>query len=188
VSFNQPTRLPAGYSLRLVLENKNGIYYLVLFFILVVTVIVLCDARTSTLVKIASILYLPLTVLVATSLFGQSEVRSAHNIEGERLLGMMIKLNKRTCAYIGFREFDIYIFINGLFVESNHRNRGLGSYLISYCLQVTTKNAYLVCQNNLISFYRRHGFINVNYSDVPPELLKWRNHRSLNLMVFRQGS
>ena len=149
---------------------------------------VLLSVTVSMLSKVLIVFFIPQTVFAIIFLFRTSEVETTQDIEREVLVGMSIKFKRRTCAYVFFREFDMYVFINGLFVEPNHRNRGLGSYLISYCIQNLTKDTYLICKNNLRSFYRRHGFIDVNYSNIPPELLRWRNHRSLNLMVLRQGN
>lgn len=68
--------------------------------------------------------------------------------------------------------------INGLFVESDWRNKGLASCLINCLIQEASKPAslkaiYLVCKNNLVGFYARFGFVQITKKELPKSLFFW---------------
>jgi GNAT superfamily N-acetyltransferase len=196
VSFNRLNRLPIGYSLKLFVTSRvwdslseNRTYNLVLFFVLFLIVsLIVAVSNISVIAQIFVVLWLPVCLYIIIRSSHISEVEVNRALEDKIVIGMSIQFKERTCAYIAFKELESYTFINGLFVDSSHRNRGLGSYLVSYCVQSTIKDSYLVCYQNLKPFYRRHGFVDTNYINVPSELLKWRRRRNLSIMVFRQVS
>ncbi len=110
------------------------------------------------------------------------------NIERASIKVWIIEVRGEICGYLSFKESEEYTHVTRLLIGSNHRNNGIGSYLISYCVHNTIDPIYLACRNTLSSFYHRRGFIDADYADVPAELLVWRDRRDYNLMIFTQGN
>jgi N-acetylglutamate synthase-like GNAT family acetyltransferase len=196
VSSYQSNSLLPGFSLRLATKNDvmnilyfefidEGRYIDGLLFVMFVTIILTLvgiifnlPAMLGVAILLGFILAFLLRFLIASQEYTDS-------IDRDILCVWLIEFRNKVRGCLAFRDLGEYIFITRLLIGSNHQNNGLGSYLISHCIRAAVKNTYLTCHDNLKYFYRRRGFVDVDYSAVPAELLSWRKHRSLNLMVFR---
>lgn len=63
-----------------------------------------------------------------------------------------------------------YTILSTLYITSQHRSRGVGSYLILNCLKNIGQPAYLICVPQLQSFYARFGFVALLKEQVPKEM------------------
>ncbi|QHG17525.1 GNAT family N-acetyltransferase [Nostoc sp. ATCC 53789] len=63
-----------------------------------------------------------------------------------------------------------YTILSTLYITSQHRSRGVGSYLLWNCLKNIGQPAYLICVPQLQSFYARFGFVALLKEQVPKEM------------------
>ncbi|WP_375512615.1 GNAT family N-acetyltransferase [uncultured Nostoc sp.] len=63
-----------------------------------------------------------------------------------------------------------YTILSTFFITSQHRSRGVGSYLLWSCLKNIGQPVYLICLPQLQSFYARFGFVALLKEQVPKEL------------------
>ena len=57
-----------------------------------------------------------------------------------------------------------------LVVLPAYRKRGIAAQLIEHCLANESKNIYLLCRDNMESFYMRWGFQRIPCAEAPPTL------------------
>ena len=64
------------------------------------------------------------------------------------------------------RDFGKVCHIEDLIIKKEFRNKKLSSKLINYCIEFSKKNncykIILNCKNNLINYYKKFGFENIN--------------------------
>ncbi len=64
------------------------------------------------------------------------------------------------------RNFGKVCHIEDLIIKKEFRNKKLSSKLINHCIEFSKKNncykIILNCENNLINYYKKYGFINKN--------------------------
>ena len=63
-----------------------------------------------------------------------------------------------------------YTILSTLYITSQHRSRGVGSYLLWSCLNNIGQPVYLICLPQLQSFYAKFGFLALLKEQVPKEL------------------
>ena len=202
MSSYQPNFLPPGYSLRL--ADKRDVTDIIYFeyiddgrcvegllFVTFVSII-------STLLAVIFFPIIPGTAVLSGFSLGfvlffliqflTTSKELSNNIEKEVLCIWLIEFKNKVRGYLLSRESGEYIFINRLLIGSSHQRIGLGSHLISRCVNGIVKPVYLICHSDLKPFYYRRSFVDADYSDIPPELLIWCNRKNHNLMVLRQSS
>ncbi|MGA7954408.1 MAG: GNAT family N-acetyltransferase [Gloeobacterales cyanobacterium] len=68
-------------------------------------------------------------------------------------------------------QYDTYSYLDQLFIFPAHRNQGFGSGLVNYFSSKEGKKPiYLLCQSDLVKYYRRLGFCSIPKNDLPNEL------------------
>ena len=63
-----------------------------------------------------------------------------------------------------------YTLLTILYIAPEHRGQRVGSHLLWHCLQEVKRPVYLICHNQLQTFYRRLGFVAVPSLSLPNEL------------------
>ncbi|MEH1871029.1 GNAT family N-acetyltransferase [Nostoc sp.] len=69
-----------------------------------------------------------------------------------------------------FLQRSNYTILSPLYITSQHRSRGVGSYLLWSCLNNIGQPVYLICVPQLQSFYAKFGFVALLKEQVPKEL------------------
>lgn len=81
-------------------------------------------------------------------------------------------------------ELSTHTYLGVLVVGKTEQRRGIGSSLIGYCIDNARKPIYLVSYSQLKNFYYDRGFVDADYSNMPRELSRWRQHQNMQIMVF----
>lgn len=92
----------------------------------------------------------------------------------------IIKYRNQVVGHIKLKTDKRYSRITLLSIYPQHRNLGLGSYLVWKAIRNTKRPIYLACLPRLQSFYHRFGFVSLSKQRVPLELTRG----SFKLMVL----
>ncbi|WP_373527851.1 GNAT family N-acetyltransferase [Nostoc sp.] len=83
----------------------------------------------------------------------------------------IIEYDGRLVAFGQLRNFSFAQELGSLYVVPDCRNQGLGTFLAEHLSTQATQPLYLKCvKKELINFYTKRCFVNVNYEDLPPSL------------------
>lgn len=74
-------------------------------------------------------------------------------------------------SVVRFRSVEQYRLLTGMLVVPEHREKGLGHHLMTYCEeQVLTNQDFCFAYQHLESFYGQHGFQLVEPQQLPNSL------------------
>lgn len=83
----------------------------------------------------------------------------------------VIELDRKIIACGQLRSFEKAQELGSVVVKKTYRNQGLGTYLTQHLIEERTGTLYLECLGNkLKNFYKRFGFIEVNFETSSPQL------------------
>jgi N-acetylglutamate synthase-like GNAT family acetyltransferase len=113
-----------------------------------------------------------------------AEVRK--NLKGKLRITYIVEHENMICGAITYLVFNHFVYIDGILIGINHRNKGIGSYIIQYCIDTIEIPIYLQCYLKLRNFYERRGFFRVRFFQAPSELSEFRSP-NLYLMVANEN-
>ena len=182
MSSFQPNPLPEGYSMRLATEQDSERildfsysqpnHLISLFIILILLVWWQISISENKLKTICIIFAVSMLILILLNLY-VAEVRS--RFEGKSGSTYVVEYDNIICGSVTYLVFNRFAYIAGILVDINHRRRGLGSYMIQYCIDTIETPIYLQCCHELKTFYERLGFFRVGLFHAPSELSRFRS-------------
>ncbi len=194
MSSFQLNSLPDGYILRLATEQdserildfsysqpNNLLGFLVSLLFAIWVLVYISEEKLKTICIIFAISILVLILL------NLSVKEARKNLQGKLRITYLVEYENIICGAITYLVFDHFIYIGGVLVDINQRKKGIGSYMIQYCIDTIEVPIYLQCSQELKKFYERLGFFRVGLFRAPSELSKFRNP-SLYLMVVNEIS
>lgn len=190
MSSFQPNSLPDGYSLRLAIEEdterilyfsfqqaKGLLYLLILISLSIWSIIHISDDKPRTIY----------TIIVGLILLGISlhlySIDIGKSIKGKPRVRYILEYDNILCGVVDYLIFDSFVFITCVSIDDKHRNKGLGSIMVQYCMDTIENPMYLKCSFDLKTFYERLGFVIVGRSRIPSELSRFISS-SQHFMVF----
>jgi N-acetylglutamate synthase-like GNAT family acetyltransferase len=198
MSFSRSNDLPFGYSLRLATQQDIG---RILFFswndssldIITLCLVVAVSMSFWLLIHEFSVLifvgFLYSSIILASLLYALLAGTFNHRnwINNRSCSVFLVEHRNKICGYMSYESLSTHTFLSLLFIGKKEQRRGIGSFLISYCMNNARKPIYLVNYSRLnINFYYDRGFIDADYSNIPRELYRWRQKQHLQIMVFNE--
>ena len=190
MSSFRPNPLPEGYSMRLATEQDSerilDLSYsqpnnlISLFIILVLLIWWQISISENKLKTICIISAASILILILLNLY----VAEVHRkFEGKSRIIYIVEYDNIICGSVSYLVFNRVAYIASILVDINYRRRGIGSYMIQYCIDTIETPIYLQCCHELKTFYERLGFFRVGLFHTPSELSRFRSP-SLYLMVI----
>jgi GNAT superfamily N-acetyltransferase len=198
MSFSQSNHLPTGYSFRqanqedsmkvFCFEELITKYFLSARIILVfITICILIIVLKSTAYVWSSwdffFLCLPLFVLCYLAFL--LHVQYINGVQNGLISVWLVERRNIAYGYMAYKNSTEYTLLYRLFVLNEHRGRGIGRFLINHYIDTARKPIYVISLSELRTFYSLNGFVDVDFSNVPNELSRFRERNGIQLMVFQ---
>jgi N-acetylglutamate synthase-like GNAT family acetyltransferase len=110
-------------------------------------------------------------------------IKFRKNLEVTSYITYIVEHGNIICGVVSYLDFENFAYIASVRMGINHRKKGIGSFMIQYCLDTIDKPIYLKCFFKLKDFYARLGFVNIRRSYIPFELRKFRDF-NMHWMIF----
>ncbi|MEH2380720.1 MAG: GNAT family N-acetyltransferase [Nostoc sp.] len=149
-------------------ESINNIFFhLTLFFciVLIGLYLLITDNITKSILLIMAsgclAIIIPIIILLSLHIVSIKQ-------ESKTSQMLVIEYRRKVVAFSIFTHLQNYSEINKLHVKSNHRHKGLGSYLVRTIIQkVNNQPIYLVAAPKALHFYIRLRFVPIPRHRLP---------------------
>jgi N-acetylglutamate synthase-like GNAT family acetyltransferase len=200
MSFSQSNDLPAGYSFRLANQEDSikifcfeliDKYYLtdrineILFVYALLTMLWIAAMIYTLSAWTFSFVFYPLSV-VCTLVF-LDHLKYINDIKSGVFSVWLVEHRNKVCGYMVCKNSIEHTLLHRLLVIKTDRRQGIGRFLITHCIDTVRKPIYVIAPPELSNFYYLHGFVDVDYSNIPNELSKLQDHNGIQIMVFQNG-
>ena len=195
MSYNQPSSLPPGYSLRLATESdcirliffRAFTYQSLIMKIFILSTLLFWMIIMPSLAFTVFFLRYVFPFLVSGVML--LIIEYINGVEEKEISNFIVEFNGDTCASISSIKFNDYTTFS-LLVGEQHRRRHIGSYLVSFITENFENPIYIICDPSLKRFYIRNSFIDADLSNIPSRLMRWQTYFNLNrrfcLMLFNE--